>query len=130
MRALFVAQRVVWGLLCCPGAVEAASYGGGDGQRAVFSGQPDLGGCAGECLGGGAGVEAAIGDQFTGAQAGPEQQPVPFAALRGQQAPQDADQPGLGAGAAVASAGGGGRCGGRPGQAGQPRGQGRQLIGV
>ena len=45
-----------------------------------------------------------------GAQAGPEQQPVPFAAAGGAQAPEDAGQPGLDVRAAVASAGGGGQC--------------------
>jgi hypothetical protein len=68
--------------------VEPGPDGSGDGARTVLVGQPDLGGCAGERLDGGAGVEVAVGDQFTGPQAGPEQQLVPFAALRGQQAPE------------------------------------------
>jgi hypothetical protein len=88
--------RAVAGILRCPGTVEPGSDGGGDGARPVLAGQPDLGGCAGERLDGGAGVEVAVGDQFTGAQAGPEQQPAPFAAAGGAQAPEDALQPDLG----------------------------------
>ncbi len=47
-------------------------------------------GCAGERLSGRARIEIAVGSRFPGPQAGPKQQPVPFAAPGSQQAPADA----------------------------------------
>src|SRR5262249_56222066 len=86
----------------------------------VVGGWRGVGGGGGGGVGGGARVEVAVGDQFPGPQAGPKQQPVPFAAPGGEQAPDDAGQPGRGVRAAVAGDGGGGRWGRRPGQAGDP----------
>jgi hypothetical protein len=116
---------VIRGFIGCPGAVEPGPDGGSDGPRAVFAGQPDLGGGVGERLSGRAGVEVAVGDQFTGPQARPKQQPVPFAAAGGQQAPDDAPQPGFGvrgdwnqlAQNATTGAGPSGICGGATGGA-------------
>jgi len=74
---------VIRGFIGCPGAVESGPDGGSDGPRPVLAGQPDLGGGVGERLSGRVGVEVAVGDQFTGPQARPKQQPVPFAAAGG-----------------------------------------------
>ena len=73
---------MIKGFIGCPGSVEPGPDGGSDGPRPVLAGQPDLGGGVGERLSGRAGVEVAVGDQFTGPQARPKQQPVPFAAAQ------------------------------------------------
>jgi len=88
--------------------VESGPDGGSDGPRPVLAGQPDLGCGIGERLSGRPGVEVAAGDQFTGPQARPKQQPVPFAAAGGQQAPDDAPQPGFGVRGAAGGHGEGG----------------------
>src|SRR5262245_4729245 len=110
-----------------PGAPESRSDGGGDGPLAVLLDQPDLCGRVRQRRGGGGRVEVAVGDQLTGAQAGPEQQPVALAALRGEQEPDDPVQPGPRGRAAVAGRGAG-RRGRRPGQGSEPAGDDRQLA--
>jgi len=126
--AVIVAVWPARGLIGHAHALESRPDRGCYGPLSVLAGQPDLRGSVGQRLPGRCRIEVSLGDQLTDPQAGPEQEPVPFPALRGLEPPDDPVQPGLLAPAAVAGPGTGRWHGGRPGQGGDPCREERQLA--
>jgi hypothetical protein len=85
---MFVAAWSARGLIRYSHTLESRPDRGRYGPLAVLADQPDLRGGAGQRLPGRCRIEIPLSDQLTDPQAGPEQQPVPFPAPRGQQPPR------------------------------------------
>jgi hypothetical protein len=102
--------RPAGGLVAClacwlvrhPDALESRSDRGCDGPLSVLPDQPDHGSRVCQRLPGQVGIKFPVSDHLTDPQAGSEQQPVPFTAPRGQQAPGNPVQPGRRARAGMA----------------------------